>query len=58
MINWINSWKQGNKKDNKYNIELRFGRFTLLEIKVCIFCDENCACKRLRFILLNFGFEV
>ena len=29
-MNWINSWKQGNKKE-KYNIELRLGKFTILE---------------------------
>ena len=49
-MNWINSWKQGNKKDNKYNIEFRFGRLTLLEIKW--------EAKKFRFMIFNFGFEV
>ena len=26
MINWINSWQEGNKKE-KYNIEIRLGKF-------------------------------
>ena len=28
-MNWINSWKEGNKKE-KYNIEIRLGTFTIL----------------------------
>ena len=56
MINWINSWRQGNKKE-KYKIELRFGTFTLLEIKFCT-CYTPCDCPNFRFILLNFGFEI
>ena len=31
-MNWINSWRQGNKKDNIYDISLRLGRFTILEL--------------------------
>jgi len=56
-MNWINSWKKGNKKE-KYEISCRLGRLTLLEIKVCLFCEEGCSAKRLRLIVLNFGFEV
>jgi len=56
-INWINSWTKGNKKE-KYEISIRLGRITLLEIKTCIFCSDDCTCKRFRFILLNFGFEI
>tara|TARA_R100000008_G_scaffold28669_1_gene15831 strand:+ start:598 stop:789 length:192 start_codon:yes stop_codon:yes gene_type:complete len=56
MINWINSWKSGNKRE-KYNIELRLGRFTLLEIKFCV-CTIPCDCARFRMIVLNFGFEL
>ena len=56
IMNWINSWKQGNKRE-KYQIELRFGTFTLLEIKFCI-CSIPCDCARFRFMLFNFGFEL
>jgi len=55
-MNWINSWAKGNKKE-KYEISFRLGRLTVLEIKACLFCDENCTAKRFRVILLNFGFE-
>ena len=55
-MNWINSWRQGNKKE-KYKIELRFGTFTLLELKFCV-CSTPCDCPRFRFIFLNFGFEL
>ena len=48
-IDWINSWKQGNKKE-KYYLELRLGTITVLEIKV--------EAKKLRFMIFNFGFEI
>tara|TARA_R100000808_G_C2149969_1_gene158538 strand:- start:3034 stop:3198 length:165 start_codon:yes stop_codon:yes gene_type:complete len=54
-MNFINSWKQGNKKE-KYKIELRFGTFTLLEIKFCACSIKNCA--RFRFMMFNLGFEI
>tara|TARA_R110002167_G_scaffold63683_2_gene179968 strand:- start:1903 stop:2088 length:186 start_codon:yes stop_codon:yes gene_type:complete len=54
-MNWINSWKQGNKQA-KYNIEIRLGRVTILEIKVCM-CDKK-QCSKFRLMLLNFGFEI
>ena len=53
-MNWINSWAKGNKQE-KYNIEIRLGRITVLEIKLCL-CSKK-QCSRLRIILLNFGFE-
>ena len=56
MINWINSWRQGNKRE-KYKIELRFGTFTLFEIKFCVCCTP-CDCPRFRFMIFNFGFEI
>ena len=56
IMNWINSWRQGNKRE-KYKIELRFGTFTLLELKFCV-CSVPCDCPRCRFIFLNFGFEL
>tara|TARA_B100000519_G_C14252620_1_gene443264 strand:- start:2040 stop:2231 length:192 start_codon:yes stop_codon:yes gene_type:complete len=56
-MNFINSWKKGNKKE-KYEITFRLGTLTLLEIKACLFCEEGCSKKRYRVILLNFGFEL
>ena len=54
-MNWINSWKQGNKQA-KYNVEVRLGRVTILEIKVCL-CDKK-KCSKFRLMVLNFGFEL
>jgi hypothetical protein len=58
-MNWINSWAKGNKKE-KYNIEIRLGRITILEINLCL-CSESCAaskCSRFRLMILNFGIEI
>ncbi len=49
MINWINGFEAGNKKE-KYFLEFRVGTLTVLEIKW--------EAKKFRFMLLNFGFEV
>ena len=49
MINWINGFDAGNKKE-KYSLTLRCGTLTLFELKI----DKN----KLRFMLLNFGFEM
>jgi len=49
MIDWINGFAAGNKKE-KYCLELRLGTLTVLEIKW--------EAKNVRFMLLNFGFEV
>ena len=56
-INWINSWGKGNKKE-KYEVGVRLGRLTVLAIKACLFCEKGCTSKRLRIIVLNFGFEI
>ena len=56
-MNWINSWAKGNKKE-KYEFTFRLGRITVLEIKTCLFCEKDCSCKRFRFMILNFGFEI
>ena len=57
-MNWINSWKTGNKK-NKINLTIRIGVFTLLELKSCAFCSDSKCCKdNFRFIIFNFGFEI
>ena len=57
MVNWINGFKAGNKKQ-KFELNLRLGTFTVLEFKACLFCDENCTAKRFRFMIFNLGFEV
>ena len=46
-MNFINSWKKGNKK-NKIDISLRIGFFTLLEIIICAEskCEEDCKCPK------------
>ena len=57
MINWINSWSSGNKKE-KYEITFRLGKLTLLEVKACLFCEADCTAKRFRIIVFNFGLEI
>ena len=49
MINWINGFDAGNKKE-KYYLELRVGTFTVLELKL----ESN----KFRFMILNIGFEI
>ena len=44
MINWINGFDAGNKKE-KYSLTLRLGTFTVIEIKV--------DWKEFRFMLFN-----
>ena len=55
IMNCINSWKQGNKRE-KYNIEIRLGTFTILELKYCA-CSES-ECSKFRMLVLNLGFEL
>ena len=59
MINWINSWNSGNKKD-KYEIALRISTLTIFELMFCPCwkCDNKGTCPRFRFMILNFGFEI
>jgi hypothetical protein len=57
MINWINGFKPGNKKE-KYEISFRLGTFTVLEIKVCLCSKEDCSCAKFRFMICNLGFEL
>jgi hypothetical protein len=58
-MNWINSWKAGNKKE-KYKIDIRIGTLTLLEIMFCP-CDicenKKTSCAKFRFMIFNLGFE-
>ncbi len=57
-MNWINSWKKGNKK-NKLDIKLRFGTLTIFEFYLCLnSCEKDNECKRCRLMILNFGFEI
>ena len=57
MINWINGYAAGNKKQ-KYEITFRLGTFTVLEIKACLFCEKGCSSKRFGLMILNLGFEI
>ena len=47
-INWINSWRAGNKKE-LYELSFRIGTLTILEISFS---------KKFRFMILNLGFEI
>ena len=49
-IDFINSWKKGNKKDNIFDIAIRLGRFTIIEL----YCNPK---VEHRIIVLNFGWE-
>lgn len=49
MINWINGFDAGNKKE-KYSLTLRFGTLTLFEIKVSY--------MGLRLMVINLGLEI
>ena len=57
MINWINGYAAGNKKQ-KYELNFRLGTFTVLEIKACLFCTDECTAKKFRFMLFNLGIEL
>ena len=58
-MNFINSWKKGNKK-NKIKIALRFGTLTILEVYMCFssMCEKDCKCPRARLMFFNFGVEI
>ena len=49
MINWINGFDAGNKKE-KYYLECRIGTFTILELKWYG--------SKFRFMILNLGFLI
>ena len=60
MINWINSWKAGNKKEI-YELVFRLGTWTILELSFCpcAKCEnKKTSCAKFRFMLFNFGFEL
>ena len=50
MFNFINSWKS--RKAEKWNIEVRLGRITLLQL------NYDAKKAKFRFMLLNFGLEI
>ena len=54
MINWINGFNAGNKKE-KYEINIRIGTFTVLEVKWCP-CEDGCT--KFRLMICNLGFEL
>ena len=60
MINWINSWKAGNKKD-RYELALRISTLTVFELMFCpcwVCENKKTSCVRFRLMILNFGFEI
>ena len=50
MFNYINSWKS--RKVEKWNIEIRLGRITLLQL------NYDAKKTKFRFMVLNFGLEI
>tara|TARA_R100001591_G_scaffold110980_1_gene122301 strand:- start:216 stop:368 length:153 start_codon:yes stop_codon:yes gene_type:complete len=50
MVNWINSWRKGNKKE-KFEITIRFARITVLEI----YWNPG---REFKFLILNFGVQI
>ena len=51
-IDYINSWKKGNKKIWMGDVCIRFGRITLLEISF------DFKLRFIRLMVLNFGAEL
>lgn len=54
-IDWINSWKSGNKK-KKFKVSIRLGLIDVVYISVWV-CAKTKNYK-LRCMLLNYGFEI
>ena len=50
MVNWINSWRKGNKKE-KFEATIRLGRITVLEL----YWNPG---RDFKLILFNFGFQL
>ena len=53
-MNFINSYKSTNKTE-KYEVSIRLGTMTLLQIRLCLCTAKKCS--KFRFMLLNLGFE-
>ena len=51
-LDYINSWKKGNKQVWKGNVTLRFGRITLFELK------WDFRGRSIRLLILNLGGEL
>ena len=49
-MNFINSWVKGNKKETIYDISIRLGRVTILEIYLNFGVQY-------RLVVVNFGIE-
>ena len=49
-VNWINSWRKGNKKE-KFEATIRFGRITVLEL----YYNPG---RELKFLVFNFGVQI
>ena len=49
-MNFINSWAKGNKQA-KYNVEIRLGRITVLEL----YYNPG---KEFKFLIFNFGIQI
>tara|TARA_R100000458_G_scaffold48260_1_gene47236 strand:+ start:234 stop:440 length:207 start_codon:yes stop_codon:yes gene_type:complete len=59
-INWINGFKATNKKE-KYEINIRIGTMTVLEIMFCpceVCENKKNSCARFRFMIFNLGLEL
>ena len=54
-IDWINGYKATNKSE-KYELNIRIGTMTVLEIKLCL-CETK-KCSKFRFMMFNLGFEL
>jgi len=54
-IDWINSWKPGNKK-KKFKVSIRLGLIDVVYIGVWV--DVKSKKLKVRFMLLNYGFEI
>ena len=50
MVNWINSWRKGNKIE-KFEITIRFARITVLEV----YWNPG---REFKFLVFNFGVQI
>ena len=48
-MNWINSWKKGNKQDDVIFLQIRLARLSILDIRF------DASAGKGRIIILNFG---
>ena len=51
-MNFINSWSSNAKQKDKFELTLRLGKFTLIELSM----DKSD--EKIRFIIFNIGFEI